>query len=104
MRNLVSIKTIDAITPIENADRIETVTIGGWSVVAQKGIHAEGDKVAYFEIDTLLPEGNPLFSEYIERGTKTGVSPYTDEKVKGHVLRTITVSYTHLTLPTNREV
>lgn len=89
MRNLVSIKTIDAITPIENADRIETVTIGGWSVVAQKGIHAEGDKVAYFEIDTLLPEGNPLFSEYIERGTKTGVSPYTDEKVKGHVLRTI---------------
>lgn len=89
MRNLVSIKTIDAITPIENADRIETVTIGGWSVVAQKGIHAEGDKVAYFEIDTLLPEGNPLFSKYIERGTKTGVSPYTDEKVKGHVLRTI---------------
>lgn len=89
MRNLVSIKTIDAITPIENADRIETVTIGGWSVVAQKGIHAEGDKVAYFEIDTLLPEGNPLFAEYIERGTKTGVSPYTDEKVKGHVLRTI---------------
>ena len=89
MRNLVSIKTIDAITPIENADRIETVTIGGWSVVAQKGIHTEGDKVAYFEIDTLLPEGNPLFAEYIERGTKTGVSPYTDEKVKGHVLRTI---------------
>lgn len=89
MRNLVSIKTIDAITPIENADRIETATIGGWSVVVQKGVYAPGDKVAYFEIDTLLPADNQLFAEYIERGTKTGLSPYTNEKVKGHVLRTI---------------
>ena len=89
MRNLVSIKTIDKIEPIENADRIETAIIGGWSVVTQKGIHTEGDKVAYFEIDTLLPEDNPLFAEYVERGTKTGKSPYTGKKVKGHVLRTI---------------
>ena len=89
MRNLVSIKTIDKIEPIENADRIETAIIGGWSVVTQKGIHSVGDKVAYFEIDTLLPEDNPLFAEYVERGTKTGKSPYTGKKVKGHVLRTI---------------
>lgn len=89
MRNLVSIKTIDKIEPIENADRIETAIIGGWSVVTQKGIHSVGDKVAYFEIDTLLPEGNPLFEEYVARGTKVAKSPYTDTKVKGHVLRTI---------------
>lgn len=89
MRNLVSIKTIDKIEPIENADRIETAIIGGWSVVTQKGIHSVGDKVAYFEIDTLLPEGNTLFEEYVARGTKVAKSPYTDTKVKGHVLRTI---------------
>lgn len=89
MRNLVSIKTIDKIEPIENADRIETAVIGGWSVVTQKNIHKKGDKVAYFEIDTLLPKENPLFEEYVERGTKVGTSPYTNEKVKGHVLRTI---------------
>lgn len=91
MRTLVTIKTIDDLKPIEGADRIENAIIGGWSVVTQKNIHKVGDNVAYFEIDTFLPEGNPLFDEYVERGTKKSTSPYTDQEVQGHVLRTIKI-------------
>lgn len=89
MRKLVTIKTIDTLTPIKDADRIELATIGGWPVVVAKNLHHEGDKVAYFEIDTFMPETNPLFSEYVARGTKKAKSPYTGEEVTGHVLRTV---------------
>lgn len=89
MRQLVTIKTIDKLTPIEGADRIELATIGGWPIVVAKNLHNEGDKVAYFEIDTFMPETNPLFAEYVARGTKKAKSPYTGEEINGHVLRTV---------------
>lgn len=89
MRQLVTIKTIDTIAPIEGADRIELATIGGWPIVVAKNLHHEGDKVAYFEIDTFMPETNPLFAEYVARGVKKTKSPYTGEEVTGHVLRTV---------------
>jgi len=55
MRKLASVQKVLDIQPIDGADRIELVTINGWNVVSQKGIHKVGDLVAYFEIDSFLP-------------------------------------------------
>jgi len=56
VRKLASIQTVNAAEPIPNADAIERLRVLGWWVVAKKGEHAPGDKVVYFEIDSLLPE------------------------------------------------
>ena len=55
-RKLASVQTIKAIKPIEGADRIETVQVLNWNCVAKKGEYQVGDKVIYFEIDSLLPD------------------------------------------------
>lgn len=55
-RKLASIKKIDDIQPIEGADKIELVTVGGWKVVVAKDVnHKIGDLVIYCEIDSFLP-------------------------------------------------
>lgn len=36
MRKIVSLKKIDRIVPIENADAIETAKLGGWNSVVKK--------------------------------------------------------------------
>ena len=56
MRKLASIQKILDIQPIDGADRIEQVTVNGWTVVAQKGLYKIGDLAVYFEIDSFLPE------------------------------------------------
>lgn len=66
-RALASIQTINKITAIPDADRIECLHVLGWIVVAQKGQFEVGDKCVYFEIDSILPE-RPEF-EYM-RPTK----------------------------------
>ena len=55
MRQLASIQEVRDITPIENADAIETVHIQGWTVVCKKGIHFLGERVVFFEVDSFLP-------------------------------------------------
>lgn len=55
-RKLASVQTVKAIKPIEGADRIEIVQILNWDCVAKKGEYQVGDKVIYFEIDSLLPD------------------------------------------------
>ena len=55
-RKLASVQTVKAIKPIEGADRIEIVQILNWDCVARKGEYQVGDKVIYFEIDSLLPD------------------------------------------------
>lgn len=56
MRKLASVKRIDKIEPIEGADNIELVHIGGWKVVVAKNVgHQEGNLVVYCEIDSFLP-------------------------------------------------
>lgn len=55
MRKLAQIKTIDKIRPIEGADKIEVLSIGGWDVVSKKGEHQVNDKVVYFEVDSWIP-------------------------------------------------
>lgn len=37
MRKLATIRLIDEVFPVENADRLEQVAIGGWRVVVGKG-------------------------------------------------------------------
>ena len=55
-RKLATIRKITDITPIEGADKIELVTVGGWKVVAAKDVnHKIGDLVVYCEIDSFLP-------------------------------------------------
>lgn len=68
-RKMASVRIIDAIKPIEGADRIETAFIGGWPVVIGKndGFTA-GDKVVYFEPDSMLPLDNPKFAVLADSG------------------------------------
>lgn len=82
MRKLATIRRIDALNPIEGADAIECATVGGWKVVAQKGLYNVGDLAVYFEIDSWIPhELAPFLSK--------GKEPREFEGVKGERLRTI---------------
>ena len=82
-RKLVTVRTIDAINPIEGADAIEVATIGGWQVVVKKGEVKAGDKVFYFEIDSALPDGNPAWQFLVDK------QPRTFEGRTIHRLRTV---------------
>lgn len=54
-RKLVSIQKVLEVSPIEGADRIEKITINGWTCVSKKGEFKKGDLCVYFEIDSFLP-------------------------------------------------
>jgi len=55
-RKLARIEKIGEILPIEGADVIEAVIIGGWKVVVRKDEgFKKGDLVMFFEIDAYLP-------------------------------------------------
>ena len=58
-RKLASIQRIDALTPIDGADRIERAHVLGWTVVVRKGEFQEGDLCVFFEIDSHLPSDAP---------------------------------------------
>lgn len=83
MRKLACIRKIDALDPIEGADKIEVATVGGWKVVAQKGLYNVGDLAVYFEIDSWIPSKVAPFL------TKAGHYPKVFEGVEGERLKTI---------------
>lgn len=56
MRKLASIQEITDIQPIKGADRIERLSVLGWHCVGMKGEYKVGQKVVYFEVDSVLPE------------------------------------------------
>lgn len=56
MRKLATIRKIDAIQPIQDADAIECATVGGWHVVVKKNEFQIGQLAIYFEIDSWIPE------------------------------------------------
>ena len=85
-RKLATLRTIDTVTPIEGADRIECAHLGGWPVVIGKGEFAPGDCVIYFEVDSFLPTEDERFAFLAPRGTKKMLRD--GEEVTGHVLRT----------------
>ena len=90
VRKLVTIKTINKITPIKDADRIEKATIGGWEVVVPVNQFKEQEEVIYFEIDSFLPNNIPQFSFLSDKNGKTVMSPEGKE-VFGHVLKTMSM-------------
>lgn len=55
-RKLATVRRIDDVVEIENADAIECAIIGGWNVVIKKGEFKAGDLAVYFEIDSWIPK------------------------------------------------
>ena len=54
-RALAYTTRISWVRPIDGADNIELVGIGGWTCIAKIGEFCEGDICVYFEIDSKLP-------------------------------------------------
>lgn len=54
-RQLVTIRTVSEVVPIEGADKIELCKIDGWQCVVKKGEFQVGDVGLYFEIDSFIP-------------------------------------------------
>lgn len=70
MRKLATIRTIREIKPILDADKIETAHVDGWACVVAKGQYNPGQKVVYFEIDSMLPLWREEFTEARKFGVK----------------------------------
>lgn len=82
MRKLATIRRIDAINPIPNADAIEVATVGGWNVVVKKGEFRVNDFALYLEIDSWVPtELAPFLSK--------GKEPREYQGIKGERLKTV---------------
>lgn len=82
MRKLATVRRIDEIHPIPDADAIECAVIGGWSVVVKRGEYGAGDIAVYCEIDSWIPhELAPFLSK--------GQEPREYEGIKGERLRTV---------------
>lgn len=82
-RKMATIRKIDNILPIEGADLIEAIKIGGWTVVAQKSMgYKINDLVVYCEIDSFIP------TEIAPFLTQAGHFPKEYKGVKGERLRT----------------
>lgn len=81
-RKLATIRRVDDINSIPNADAIEVATIGGWKVVVKKGEYAVGDLCIYLEIDSWVPHD---IAPFLSKGKE----PREFEGIKGERLRTI---------------
>lgn len=82
-RKLASVRRIDSITEIKNAERIEVATLGGWEVVVKKGDFKPGELVVYFEIDSWIPHEVAPFL------TAVGKEPKEYKGIKGQRLKTV---------------
>jgi RNA ligase (TIGR02306 family) len=89
MRQLATIREIDEVQPIENADAIEKVRVGGWWCVAKKGEFAPGAPCVYFEIDSLLPSGHPAFAFLAERSREVTIALDNGNTASCYRLRTV---------------
>lgn len=83
MRQLVTIRTISELRPIDGADAIECAQVDGWTVVVKKGEFLAGTPVVFFEVDCFLPQGDPRFAFLMKSGVRTM------DGVTGHRLRTV---------------
>lgn len=71
MRKLATLQQIEALAPIEGADKIEKATIKGWNIVVGKGLYQKGSWVVFHEIDAAFRVGQePYHSDLEARGTK----------------------------------
>ena len=83
MRKMATVRKIDDIRPIPDADAIECAVVGGWTVVVKKGEYKPGDLAVYCEIDSWIP------TEIAPFLTKPGQEVKEYEGVKGERLRTV---------------
>ncbi len=58
-RKLASIQTVERLEEIPGSDRIELAHVLGWRTIVKKGEFSPGDRAIYFEVDSLLPDGQP---------------------------------------------
>lgn len=76
-RKLATIRRIKDLVAIAGADKIELAIVDGWQVVTQKGQHAVGDLVVFYEIDSFLDANDPRYASFSERfinwGDKRGM-------------------------------
>ena len=82
MRKLATIRKIDALRPIPDADAIECAVVGGWTTVVKKGEFKAGDLAVYCEIDSWIPHE---IAPFLSRGN----FPRVYNEVKGERLRTV---------------
>ena len=82
MRKLASIRKIDAIRPIPDADAIECAVVGGWTVVVKRGEFQPGDVAIYCEIDSWIPHA---LAPFLSKGQE----PRVFEGIPGERLRTV---------------
>jgi RNA ligase (TIGR02306 family) len=81
-RKLATIRRIDEIRPIPDADAIEAAVVGGWVVVVKRDEFKVGDLVVYLEIDSWVPtELAPFLTK--------GKEPREFNGVRGERLRTV---------------
>jgi RNA ligase (TIGR02306 family) len=81
-RKMATVRRIDEIRPIKDADSIEAAVVGGWVVVIKKGEFRAGDLAVYLEIDSWVPHAvAPFLSK--------GQEPREFNGVKGERLRTV---------------
>lgn len=82
MRKLATIRKIDALRPIPDADAIECAVIGGWTVVVKKGEFTAGDLAVYCEIDSWIPH---TLAPFLSKGKE----PRVFDGIQGERLRTM---------------
>jgi RNA ligase (TIGR02306 family) len=82
MRKMATVRRVDAVNPIPDADAIEVAVVGGWRVVIKKGEFKAGDLAVYCEIDSWIPIEVAPFLQKGDRG-------YEYEGVIGNRLRTV---------------
>lgn len=66
-------RKVSDITPIEGADRIETIHVDGWTVVDRKNVWKVGDFCVYLEVDTFVPTNEERYAFLRGSGEKTMV-------------------------------
>lgn len=86
-RKMATVRRVDAIEPIEGADRIEVSRVDGWRVITRKNEYAVGDLCVYLEIDTFCPVDVEPLAFLADRGTKTMMVD--GKEIIGSVLKTV---------------
>jgi RNA ligase (TIGR02306 family) len=81
-RKLATIRKIDAIHAIPQADAIEVAVVGGWQVVVKRGEFKVGDLAVYLEIDSWVPHH---LAPFLTKGKE----PREFNLVRGERLRTV---------------
>src|SRR5699024_6571429 len=90
MRKLATVQTIADIQPIPDADAIEVATIKGWKVVTRKGEFQIGEKVIYFEIDSLIPKTS--VTEFLMKNETDTESRLKTIKLRGQLSQGLVIS------------